>query len=123
MNIVDLKNLLTELIGNELYINEFPPTNECAMKFTVSDVEQFGRGLETYYIRLGSKANHPLELENGLRDVVARINRKTNVIVGDVQVVQIICESMTPKFEGKLENGQYYYSLEFTMKIFHVGVK
>lgn len=121
MNILSVKNMIDSLTGKSVYINSFPDNKADSVKFILSDNTSEGGQLENLFIRFSAKASHPLECEKLLLEVRESLHNKTDVIFGEYQLVVAVAETVSPIYEGTLENGQYFYSLEVEMIVLYLG--
>lgn len=123
MSTLKIKNLLTELTGTNFYINSFSPNEGLEAKFSIVDSEAEAGGLTTYYVRILAKGAHPADVEALLSGVIATLNNKNNYIYngGQDQLVLATCSPATPFYEGTAPNGEYLFSLEFSLISLELG--
>ena len=121
MNVLSVKNMIESMTAKTVYINSFPDNNSDCVKFILSDNTSEGGQLENLFVRFSAKASHPLECEKLLLEVRESLHNRTDIIFGEYQLVVAVAETVSPIYEGTLENGQYFYSLEVTMVVLHLG--
>lgn len=120
MNVRDAKGILEYLTDEKFYINSFPLDKIPCLKFILSDTKN-DRDLETLYIRIMSKATHPLEAEELLSNLIPSLKDRTSEVVNDHQVVLTVLESNSARYEGVTDSGEYMYSLEVRIIVLVLG--
>ena len=123
MSTLKIKTLLQELTGINFYINSFSPNEGLEAKFSIVDSETEAGGLTTYYVRVLAKGSHPADVETLLTGAIATLNNKNDHIYngGKDQLVYISCNPATPFYEGTAPNGEYLFSLEFSLISLELG--
>jgi hypothetical protein len=116
-SVLDVVKLLrTNLPKVTFYPLEFPiDSPDDAACIEVYGQGRASAGVANLQLDIRIRASHPASAEAIHNDITDFLDKKTNFILGDVQVVLVETTSPMPLYAGRDGSSRYLYSSNFTL--------
>lgn len=120
MNILSLCELFTDLIGQQVYVINFPEYTEGNfIKFEIISGVQESGGVYDFNVQFMVKGQHPSEAEGLALNVLNNLDMVTDIEFNN-NLYQLILSKATspqPYYVGETEAGEYIFSLDFRLLV------
>lgn len=120
MNIISLSELLSEILGHQVYVLNFPEYQEGTfIKLEItSGVQELG-GVYDFNIQLMVKSQHPSEGERVALDTIDKFDMLTNTDFGGGKYQLILSKATSPQpyYVGESDVGEYIFSTDFRLLV------
>lgn len=117
MFIVDLKEYIETLTGQQMSLLQFP-VNDLAdpsvMIRPISSIDATG-GVFNFNIEIAVKSSHPAKSCNLAGEMLLKLDKLTNKDVKGYQIILINALTSVPNYMGQTENGDYVYTVEYNI--------
>ncbi|MDF9638791.1 minor capsid protein [Bacillus cereus] len=121
VSVIDLVNFLkANKVGGEIYPLAFPVNSPdaCSTVLFVSGTPTRG-GVGKVYVQIMTRDVHPAKAEKTANDFRSFLEKRTDFLLSDLQVIVIECQNFAPLYLGQDENNRHLFSLNYT---FTMGV-
>lgn len=116
MSIIELKRLLERLgVTVPVYPYEFPLTNDGSNAVMINTGDGIPRegDVQEFLLTVVTRGSHPIQSETLANDVAGILNKKTDIKVGNHQIILIRKQQPLPMYAGKDEAGRYYHTADY----------
>lgn len=121
MSIIEIKRLLESLgVEASIYPLAFPVSGTAPVEalmiqagdsgYSVGDVQEF-------ILTVTARAGHPVKAESLSLDVMDKLHRRTNIMLGDTQIILIRKQNKVPIYAGKDDSGNHYFESDFRVLV------
>lgn len=117
MTLEDFVLFFREELGIDVYPIQFPLTNPVEDCVVIDVVGGDCGVVSTVSIQVNARSTHPKMAENLLGEVIKKLNKLTNRVYNNTQIILIKSDVTHPYFLGQDETGKFLYSTRFRVLI------
>lgn len=117
ISIIDLVNYLkNEKVGGVIYPLSFPVNSPdaCSTVNFVSGTPTRG-GVGKVYLQVMTRDVHPAKAEKASNDIRSFLEKRTDFLLSDMQVILVECQNFAPFYLGMDENNRHLFTLNYTL--------
>jgi len=97
----------------QVYPLDFPKeVEECAVIEVINTLPTSGDVTESY-VDIHVRSKEVANAEKYINELRKALNNVTDVFISDIQIIQIKAQGKFPLYEGRDDNGRFYFRQEF----------
>lgn len=120
MNILNLLELFSNILGYQVYPINFPEYEKGNfVKFEITSGVQEAGGVYDFNIQFMVKGQHPSESEEIALDILDKLDMLTNKDFGNGTYQLILAKATSPQpyYVGETETNEYIFSTDFRLLV------
>ncbi|PEM65336.1 hypothetical protein CN613_25680 [Bacillus pseudomycoides] len=117
VSIIDLVNYMKqEQVGGTIFPLSFPVNSPdaCSTVNFVSGTPTRG-GVGKVYLQVMTRDVHPAKAEKSSNDIRSFLEKRTDFLLSDIQVIMVECQNFAPLYLGTDENNRHLFTLNYTL--------